>query len=80
MTTIALLGLSVYMGVAFKDIAVIKMIKGQVAASLRCCYWLLAAATNGRREKPGNCSDCVSNFGRCHPWCLHHVALLHLED
>ncbi|CAE7457219.1 AVT7 [Symbiodinium necroappetens] len=27
-TTIALLGLSVYMGVAFKDIAVIKMIKG----------------------------------------------------
>ena len=29
-TTIALLGLSVYMGVAFKDIAVIKMIKGRV--------------------------------------------------
>ena len=29
MTTIALLGLSVYMGVAFKDIAVIKMIKGR---------------------------------------------------
>ena len=30
-TTTALLGLSVYMGVAFKDIAVIKMIKGRTA-------------------------------------------------
>lgn len=32
MTTILLLSISVYMGVAFKDIAVIKMIKGHVLA------------------------------------------------
>ena len=34
MTTILLLSVSVYMGVAFKDIAVIKMIKGHEIRSI----------------------------------------------
>lgn len=70
-TTILLLSISVYMGVAFKDIAVIKMIKG--LGFLLELNWVYV--DNKCRWNQNRSIWCGACGARCHTGCVHHVAL-----